>query len=77
MPAQRALVNAALADKYFQEGKFIQAAQCYAQSSRGFEEVALAFGDAGENDALRYFLVCRLERLPKTVSSLIWCRRGL
>ncbi|KAF8321357.1 hypothetical protein DL93DRAFT_2073232 [Clavulina sp. PMI_390] len=65
-PAQRAFINASLADHHFKTGQFIQAAQCYAQSTRGFEDVALAFHDAGEPDALRYFLVCRLERVPKT-----------
>jgi vacuolar protein sorting-associated protein 18 len=61
-------VNASLADTYFADAKYILAAQCYAQSSRSFEEVVLAFGDVEERDALRYFLAARLERLNRNVS---------
>lgn len=63
-------MNASLADAYFAEAKYILAAQCYAQSSRSFEEVVLAFGDADERDALRYYLAARLERLNRSVSAL-------
>lgn len=66
-------MNASLGDHHFSEGSYIQAAQCYAQSSKSFEEVALAFGDASERDALRYYLVCKLERLSKNVRFLVSC----
>ncbi len=66
--SQRSVVNAALGDFHFKSLNYIKAAQCYAQSSRGFEEVALGFNDVGESDALRYFLVKRLETMPKNVS---------
>lgn len=66
-------MNASLADEQFKAGKYIQAAQNYSQSTRGFEEVALAFHDANEPDALRYFLVARLERLPKQVRQVPFC----
>ena len=59
----------AQARAFFQEGRYFQAAQCYAQCSASFEEVALKFVDVGERDALRYYLVARLERTRKTVSS--------
>ncbi|KAH7104620.1 Pep3/Vps18/deep orange family-domain-containing protein [Auriculariales sp. MPI-PUGE-AT-0066] len=49
-----------------QEGKLMQAAQSYARSSARFEEVTLKFIDANARDPLRYYLVPRLERLPKT-----------
>ncbi|PWN40101.1 hypothetical protein IE81DRAFT_325904 [Ceraceosorus guamensis] len=54
-------------DRFFAEARYIQAAQCYAKAARrGFEEIVLKFLDLGQNDALRYFLVARLERLRKT-----------
>lgn len=39
----------------------------YAQCSASFEEVTLNFIDIGERDALRYYLVARLERTRKIV----------
>ncbi|KAK4050478.1 tethering complex subunit [Microbotryomycetes sp. JL221] len=65
-PRQRDTVLAAEADAYFESGRYIQSAQSYAQSSRTFEDVVLRFVDKNERDALRYYLVARLERLKKT-----------
>ncbi|KAF5384929.1 hypothetical protein D9615_001406 [Tricholomella constricta] len=62
---QRDHVLSAQADAYFNEGRFFQAAQCYAQCSTPFEKVALKFLDAGERDALRSYLISRLERTRK------------
>ena len=59
----------AQARAYFNEGRYFQAAQSYAQCSVSFEEVTLQFLDAGERDALRSYLISRLERTRKTVSS--------
>lgn len=59
---------AAQAQAFFNEGRYFQAAQCYAQCSVSFEEVTLKFLDAGERDALRSYLISRLERTRKTVS---------
>ncbi|KAI7957480.1 hypothetical protein MJO28_004575 [Puccinia striiformis f. sp. tritici] len=53
------------ADHYLQTSKFISAAQIYAQCSKPFEEVVLGFIDRGERDALRYYLISRLERLKR------------
>ena len=64
---QRDQVLIAQADRFFKDGRYIQSAQCYAQCSASFEEVTLNFIDAGERDALRYYLVARLERTKKTV----------
>lgn len=61
---------AAEADQYFSMGRYIQSAQCYAQSSKSFEEVVLRFVDKNERDALRYYLVAKLERLRRTVRLL-------
>ena len=63
---QRDTVLAAEADAYFAAGRFIPSAQSYAQSSKPFEEVVLRFVDKGERDALRYYLVAKLERLKRT-----------
>jgi hypothetical protein len=52
-------------------GRYIQSAQCYAQSSKSFEEVVLRFVDKNERDALRYYLVAKLERLRRTVSGAL------
>ncbi|GAA5958403.1 hypothetical protein JCM3765_007864 [Sporobolomyces pararoseus] len=63
---QRDAVLASEADSYFAAGRYIQSAQSYAQSSKNFEEVVLRFVDKNERDALRYYLVARLERLKRT-----------
>ncbi|PLW22745.1 hypothetical protein PCASD_11089 [Puccinia coronata f. sp. avenae] len=53
------------ADHYLDTAKYIPAAQIYAQCSKPFEEVVLGFIDRGERDALRYYLISRLERLKR------------
>ncbi|KAL1748553.1 Pep3/Vps18/deep orange family-domain-containing protein [Schizophyllum fasciatum] len=63
--SQRDHVLSAQAAAYFAEGKYFQAAQCYAQCSVSFEEVALKFLDVNERDALRSYLISRLERTRK------------
>ncbi len=60
----------AQADSFFREGRYIPAAQSYAQCSASFEEVTLKFVDADERDALRYYLIARLERTRKSVRGL-------
>ena len=62
------MIMAAHADAFFAEGRYFQAAQAYAQCSVTFEEVTLKFLDAGERDALRSYLIFRLERTKKAVS---------
>ncbi|KAJ4484856.1 Pep3/Vps18/deep orange family-domain-containing protein [Lentinula edodes] len=63
---QRNQVLAAQANSFFSEGRFFQAAQCYAQCSVSFEEVVLKFLDVNERDALRSYIISRLERTKKT-----------
>jgi hypothetical protein len=58
-------VLSAQANAFFTEGRYFQAAQCYAQCSVTFEEVALKFLDVGERDSLRSYLMSRLERTRK------------
>lgn len=67
-PRQREVVNGAQADAFFAAGRYIQSAQHYALSSKSFEQVVLSFVDKNEGDALRYYLISKLERLKRTVS---------
>lgn len=67
--AQRDIVTSAQAQAYFDQGRYFQAAHCYSQSSVSFEEVALKFLGIEERDSLRSYLVSRLERTQKGVSS--------
>lgn len=68
-PSQRDIVLSAQGDRFFKEGRHIQAAQSYAQSfTRTFEEVVLRFLDVDARDALRYYLITRLERLKKSAA---------
>ncbi|KDQ63405.1 hypothetical protein JAAARDRAFT_147697 [Jaapia argillacea MUCL 33604] len=64
--SQRDQVLSAQASSFFDEGSYFKAAQAYAQCSVPFEEVVLKFLDAGERDALRSYLISRLERTRKT-----------
>ncbi|WWD16593.1 hypothetical protein CI109_101021 [Kwoniella shandongensis] len=62
---QKDIVLSRQGDALFEQGRFLQSAQCYAQSSRSFEYVTLRFVDADERDALRIYLAERLDRLDK------------
>jgi hypothetical protein len=73
---QRDHVLSAQANALFAEGKYFPAAQCYAQCSVTFEEVALKFLDVGERDPLRSYLISRLERTRKAVGSPYLVARG-
>ncbi|KAG8698773.1 hypothetical protein FRC09_007030 [Ceratobasidium sp. 395] len=67
LPLHRDAVLAAQGASFFSQGQFIQSAQSYAKSNTApFEEVALKFVDAGERDALRYYLHSRLASMRKT-----------
>jgi hypothetical protein len=70
--SQRDHILSAQAKAFFDEGRFFQAAQCYAQCSVTFEEVTLKFLDAGERDALRSYLISRLERTRKAVRLMVY-----
>ncbi|KAI0094977.1 Pep3/Vps18/deep orange family-domain-containing protein [Irpex rosettiformis] len=63
---QRDTIMTAQAHTFFAEGRYFQAAQSYAQCSATFEEVSLKFLDAGERDALRSYLISRLERTKRS-----------
>ena len=52
------------ADHYFREGKFELAAKYYAETTRSFEEVTLMLLDSNQADALKSYLLLRLNSLP-------------
>ncbi|CAG8443951.1 10866_t:CDS:10 [Ambispora leptoticha] len=64
-PAQRDKVLTTQADYYFSQGRFILSAKYYAQSTVPFEEVALKFVERDERDALRDYLMNKLEKLRR------------
>ncbi|WOO79548.1 Vacuolar protein sorting-associated protein 18 [Vanrija pseudolonga] len=64
-PAQKDIVRSRQGDALYEEGKFMAAAQAYAESTRSFEYVSLRFVDANELDALRVYLAGRLGKLEK------------
>lgn len=66
--SQRHVVMAAQAHAFFNDGRYFQAAQAFAQCSVTFEEVTLKFLDVGRRDALRSYLISRLERTKRSVN---------
>ncbi|KAG0769067.1 hypothetical protein G6F16_002819 [Rhizopus arrhizus] len=62
-PAQQAQVYAAQAQDEFERGRYTTSAQCFAKSNVPFDQVVLKFTRVKEKDALRYYLIHRLERL--------------
>lgn len=63
--AQKDIVRSREGDALFDEGKYMLAARAYAESTRSFEYVTLRFVDADERDALRAYLLSRLDKLDK------------
>ncbi|CAG8483434.1 620_t:CDS:10 [Paraglomus occultum] len=64
-PAQRDKVLITRADYYFSQGRYILSAQSYAQSTVAFEEVTLKFVERDERDALREYLLSKLNKLRR------------
>ncbi|XXH05106.1 tethering complex subunit [Hypoxylon texense] len=65
-PAQKDAVSMASGDFLVEKGMFVEAAGVYGKSSKPFEDVALAFIDHGQNDALRKYLVTKLSTYKKS-----------
>ncbi|KAL7317653.1 tethering complex subunit [Mucor circinelloides] len=61
--SQRTQVYTAHAQEDFDQRRYMQSAEYFAKSTVSFEEVALKFTEKKERDALRFFLISRLERL--------------
>ncbi|KAI0019011.1 vacuolar protein sorting protein-like protein DigA [Xylariomycetidae sp. FL0641] len=62
---QKDAVAMASGDHLAEKGMFVEAAGVYGKSSKPFEEVALAFIDHGQNDALRKYLQTKLNTYSK------------
>jgi vacuolar protein sorting-associated protein 18 len=63
--AQKDAVATASGDYLVGKGQFMEAASVYGRSTKAFEQVALTFIDAGEQDALRKYLLTKLANLKK------------
>jgi recombinational DNA repair protein RecR len=64
---QRNLITTAEADALTAQGEYKKAATLYARCNKPFEEVALAFVDQHETDALRSYLTQKLVNLGRNV----------
>ncbi|KAJ2998398.1 hypothetical protein NUW58_g350 [Xylaria curta] len=65
-PSQKDAVATASGDYLAEKGLFIEAAGVYGKSSKAFEDVALAFIDNGQTDALRKYLLTKLMTYKKS-----------
>ncbi|KAJ3040940.1 hypothetical protein HDV00_010151 [Rhizophlyctis rosea] len=64
--AQRDKIVTSQAEYYFSQGRYVLSAAYYAQSvSLSFEEIALRFIAKNERDALKHYLLKKLERLKR------------
>ncbi|KAI9491455.1 Pep3/Vps18/deep orange family-domain-containing protein [Zychaea mexicana] len=64
-PAQKDKVYTAQAKDYFGQRRYQMSAKYFAESAVAFEEVTLKFVEKNERDALRIYLVKKLERFRK------------
>lgn len=62
---QKDAVASRTGDHLISQGKFAEAAVILGKSTKAFEDVALAFIDKGEQDALRKYLLVKLSTLKK------------
>ena len=65
-PTQKDAVATASGDYLVGKKQYMEAATVYGRSSKPFEQVALTFIDANEQDALRKYLLTKLGTLKKT-----------
>ncbi|KAI9720509.1 MAG: hypothetical protein M1828_005680 [Chrysothrix sp. TS-e1954] len=64
--SQRDAIATASGDYLIAQEKYMEAAAVYGKSTKPFEEVALAFIDSKQKDALRKYLLTKLSALKKT-----------
>ncbi|KAG0263918.1 hypothetical protein DFQ27_001570 [Actinomortierella ambigua] len=64
-PAQKDRVLTLQANHNFAQGRYMLSAKYYAQSTVPFEEVALKFVERDERDALRNYLLAKLDKLRR------------
>lgn len=67
-PSQKDVVATASGDHLMKVKKYSEAARVYGKSSKPFEEVAIAFIDCGQKDALRQYLLTKLSVLKKSAT---------
>ncbi|KAF3923941.1 hypothetical protein AA313_de0208147 [Arthrobotrys entomopaga] len=65
-PRQKDQVSMASGDYLVTQKKYTEAASIWGKSTKPFEEVCLTFLEAGEHNALRKYLLTKLNSLPKT-----------
>lgn len=65
-PAQKDAVATASGDYLITKGSYLEAAGVYGKSSKPFEQVALAFIDNDQQDALRKYLTTKITTLKKS-----------
>ena len=65
-PEQKDAVASKTGDHLMSQGKFADAAVILGKSTKAFEDVALAFIDKGEQDALRKYLLVKLSIIKKS-----------
>ncbi|KAI9685631.1 MAG: hypothetical protein M1820_010774 [Bogoriella megaspora] len=67
-PAQKDVVASAAGDHLVSKKQYMEAATVYGRSTKAFEEVALTFIDEGAHDALRKYLLTKLQTLKKSAT---------
>ncbi|KAI9882635.1 MAG: hypothetical protein M1823_005623 [Watsoniomyces obsoletus] len=65
--AQKDAVAVAYGDHLIEKSRYLDAAGVYGKSSKAFEQVAMAFIDHREQDALRRYLLTKLNTLKKSL----------
>ncbi|KAF0974468.1 hypothetical protein FDP41_006500 [Naegleria fowleri] len=68
-PKTKDIVLSAKADYYFKTGRYNEAANIYAMSSKSFEQVSIAFHNRGQKDALRIYVLSKLQILKKNIKT--------
>lgn len=67
-PSQKDTIATASGDYLISQGQYSEAASVYGKSSKPFEQVALAFIDKGEKDALRKYLMTKLSSMKASAT---------
>ncbi|KAK9767863.1 tethering complex subunit [Basidiobolus ranarum] len=65
-PIQKDKVLTAQAEHYFSQERYLLSATYFAQTTKSFEEVVLKFVECNERDALKRYLLQKIERLRKS-----------
>ncbi|KAL9645099.1 hypothetical protein ABK040_004590 [Willaertia magna] len=63
----RDIVLSAKADYYFKMKRYMEAASIYAMTTKSFEQVSISFHNKGQKDALRSYVLSKLQILKKNI----------